>query len=181
MAEQRGATRGHLRRRRGQALVEFAIALPILILLVAGVIELGRGYAMAVATSDAARDGARYAAGKWASPPPAGPLPTNGPGLAAMCTLITADLRAVTLNVSCPVAARPSPPPFTAGADYAVPTGGQAVIAVYCGGTVTCTGPSLSLQYHFEIDVYVYYGFNDLNLFGGRITIPGSSRTRTSW
>ncbi|MEA2656720.1 MAG: hypothetical protein QOI23_2085, partial [Chloroflexota bacterium] len=27
----------------------------------------------------------------------------------------------------------------------------------------------------------VYYGFNDLNLFGGRITITGSSRTTTSW
>ena len=169
------------RRTHGQALVEFAIALPILILLVAGVIELGRGYAMAVATSDAARDGARYAAGKWASPPPAGPLPTNGPGLAAMCSLIRADLAAVTLNVSCPAAARPGPPPFTSGVDYAVPTGGQAVVAVYCGGTATCVGPNPSLQYHYRIDVYVYYGFNDLNLFGGRITIPGSSRTTTSW
>ena len=54
------------RRPRGQALVEFAIALPILILLVAGVLELGRGYAVAVSTSDAARDGARYAAAKAA-------------------------------------------------------------------------------------------------------------------
>jgi hypothetical protein len=158
---------------RGQALVEFAIALPILILLVAGVLELGRGYAVAVATSDAARDGARYAAGKAAN--------TNGPGLAAMCSLITADLAAFTANVSCPARARPGPPPFTSGVDYAVPVGGQAVVAVYCGGTVTCVGARNSLLYHYEIDVYVYYGFNDLNLFGGRMTIPGSSRTMTSW
>ncbi len=161
------------RQARGQALVEFAIALPILILLVAGVLELGRGYAVAVATSDAARDGARYAAGKAAS--------SNGPGLAAMCSLITADLAAVTLNVSCPATARPGPLPFVKGVDYAVPTGGQAVIAVYCGGTLTCVGASNSLLYHYEIDVFVYYGFNDLNLFGGLITIPGSSRTTTSW
>jgi len=36
-------------------------------------------------------------------------------------------------------------------------------------------------RYQSEIDVYVYYGFNDLNLFGGRITISGSSKTTTSW
>jgi Flp pilus assembly protein TadG len=154
-------------------MVEFAVTLPILILLVAGVLELGRGYAVAVATSDAARDGARYAAGKAAN--------TNGPGLAAICSLITADLRAFTANVNCPARAINHTPPFNIPADYAKPVGGQAVVAVYCGGTLTCTGASNSFLYHYEIEVYVYYGFNDLNLFGGLITIPGSSRTMTSW
>ena len=51
----RGPRKG---RGRGQALVEFALALPILIVLVAGVLEMGRGYSFAVATSDAARDAA---------------------------------------------------------------------------------------------------------------------------
>ena len=55
------------RKTRSQALVEFALALPVLIVLVAGVLELGRGYSFAVETSDAARDAARYAAGKTAS------------------------------------------------------------------------------------------------------------------
>src|SRR6266550_4403695 len=118
MAERRG-------RRSGQALVEFAISVPILVLLVAGVLELGRGYAFAMATSDAARDGARYVAGKTST--------TNGPGLANMCSLVTADLASVT-----------------------------------------------SL-YESEVDVYVYYGFSDLNLLGGGITISGSSRATTSW
>ena len=158
---------------RGQALVEFAIALPILILLVAGTLELGRGYAAAVAASDAARDGARYAAGKAAN--------TNGPGLAAMCSLITADLKAFTANVSCPARAITHVLPFNFPADYAKPVGGQAVVAVYCGGTLTCTGANNGVLYHYEIEVYVYYGFNDLNLFGGLITIPGSSRAVTSW
>jgi len=72
-------------RSRAQALVEFAIALPILILVVAGVLELGRGYSYAVATSDAARDGARYVAGKTAT--------TNGPGIAAMCDVVKDDPR----------------------------------------------------------------------------------------
>src|SRR5256886_10183159 len=74
-------------------MVEFALALPILMLLAAGTIEVGRGYQFGVATSDAARDGARYVAGKTAT--------TNGPGLANMCSLVTGDLAAVTSNVVC--------------------------------------------------------------------------------
>jgi Flp pilus assembly protein TadG len=154
-----------------QALVEFAIALPILMLLVAGVLELGRGYGYAIATSDAARDGARHVAGKTAL--------TNGPGLTSMCSIITADLTAVTTNISCPTLVAHAPP-FVSGTDYSNPTGGQAVVVVYCGTSVDCRGTP-NPQFQSRIDVWVYYGFNDLNLFGGRITISGSSRTTTSW
>jgi len=152
-------------------MVEFAITLPILIALVAGVIELGRGYTYAVATSDAARDAARYAAGKTAT--------TNGPGLANICSLVKADLAAVTSNVVCPTQVVHAPP-FVAGTDYTVPVGGQAVVAVYCGANSNCTGSVTTLA-ATEVDVFVYYGFNDLNLLGGAITIPGSSRATTSW
>lgn len=156
---------------RGQALVEFAIAIPVLILLVAGVLELGRGYSFAIAASDAARDGARYVAGKTAG--------TNGPGLPAMCNLITADLAAVTSNVSCATQVGHAPP-FVKGVDYAAPAGGQAVVAVYCGASANCSGSVTGLT-QSEIDVYVYYGFNDLNLLGGLVTISGSSKTTSSW
>jgi Flp pilus assembly protein TadG len=162
---------GDQRTRAGQALVEFAVALPILILLVAGVLELGRGYGYAVATSDAARDGARYVAGKTSI--------TDGPGLASMCSLITADLAATTTNVSCPTLVAHAPP-FVVGTDYTNPTGGQAVVVVSCGTSVDCRGTPNPL-FQSQIYVYVYYGFNDLNLFGGKITISGSSRTTTSW
>src|SRR6266550_4543832 len=121
---------GRRTKSRGQALVELAITLPILALLVAGVLELGRGYAFAVETSDAARDAARFVAGKTAT--------TNGPGLAAMCDLVVA------------------------GTDYTNPVAGQAVIAVYCGTSTNCTGLIPTL-YQAEVDVYVYYGFSDLN------------------
>src|SRR5580704_15075931 len=97
------------KRRSGQAMVEFAITVPILVLLVAGVLELGRGYVFAIATSDAARDGARYAAGKTAT--------TNGPGLAVICSLVTADLKAITSTVSCPTTFAHLPPVLTT--DYA--------------------------------------------------------------
>ena len=153
--------------------MEFAVALPILILLVAGVLELSRGYAVAVAMSDAARDGARYVAGKTAA--------TDGPGLVNMCSLIKADLAAVTSIVSCPTQVF-HVPPFVSGVDFAAPAGGQAVVAVYCGfmAPTDCRGTPNPL-FASRIDVGVYFGFNDLNLFGGRITISGSSRTTTSW
>src|ERR1043166_4866378 len=118
-------------RPRGQALVELAITLPILVLPVAGVRELGRGYSFAVETSDAARDAARFVAGKTTT--------TNGPGLAAMCSLVTADLAAVTTSVSCPTQVSHAPP-FVAGVDYTRPVPGQAVVAVYCGTSLNCTG-----------------------------------------
>jgi Flp pilus assembly protein TadG len=152
-------------------MVEFAITLPVLILLVAGVLELGRGYVFAVATSDAARDAARYAAGKTST--------TNGPGLTNMCNLVKADLAAITATVSCPTQVNHAPP-FVVATDYAAPAAGQAVVAVYCGTSVNCTG-AVTTQYGSEIDVYVYYGFSDLNLLGGGITISGSSRATTSW
>ncbi len=152
-------------------MVEFALCLPILVLLAAGVLELGRGYSVGVATSDAARDGARYAAGKTTT--------NNGPGLTNMCSLITADLAALTSNVSCATQVGHAPP-FVAGTDYTKPTAGQAVVAVYCGTSANCAGGLFS-QYQSEVDVYVYYGFNDLNLFGGLITITGSGRETTSW
>jgi Flp pilus assembly protein TadG len=158
-------------RKRGQALVEFAISVPILVLLVAGVLMLGRGYAFAMATSDAARDGARYVAGKTST--------TNGPGLTNMCSLVKADLAAVTANVSCPTQVNHAPP-FVAGVDYTTPAAGQAVVVVYCGTSTNCTG-SVTTLYESEVDVYVYYGFSDLNLLGGGITISGSSRATTSW
>jgi hypothetical protein len=158
-------------RRRGQALVEFAIAVPILILLVAGIIELGRGYAFAGAASDAARDGARYVAGKTAT--------TNGPGLANMCILVIADLAATTSNVTCPRQIA-HPLPFRTPADYAPPAAGQALVLVYCGTSLNCLG-NASQSYRTEVDVAVFYGFSDLNLLGGLVTISGSSRSTTSW
>jgi len=46
---------------RGQALAEFAIVLPLLLLLIAGILEFGRAWNIKQAVTDAAREGARYA------------------------------------------------------------------------------------------------------------------------
>src|SRR5579859_8061907 len=128
------------RRNRGQALVELAVTLPILMLLVAGTIELGRGYTYAMATSDAARDGARLLAGKTAA--------TNGAGTGAMCSLVTADLAAVTSNVSCPTVVTTKP-----GAGAYTPVPGQAIVVVWCGNPTNCTG-TVSALMNKEVDVY---------------------------
>lgn len=47
---------------KGQSLVEVALAMPILILILAGILDLGRAYYTFIALSDAAAEGAAYAA-----------------------------------------------------------------------------------------------------------------------
>jgi Flp pilus assembly protein TadG len=47
---------------RGAVAVEFAIVLPIFLLLVLGIVEFGRAFNIQVSLSEAAREAARYAA-----------------------------------------------------------------------------------------------------------------------
>ena len=45
---------------RGQALAEFALVLPIILLFIAGVVEMGRAWNIKQVVTDAAREGARW-------------------------------------------------------------------------------------------------------------------------
>jgi Flp pilus assembly protein TadG len=47
---------------RGQALTEFALVVPMLLLMIVGIMEFGRAWAMSQVVTDAARQGARMAA-----------------------------------------------------------------------------------------------------------------------
>lgn len=47
---------------RGQSLLEFAIILPVLLIILAGVLDIGRLYFSYVAVTDAASEGVAYAA-----------------------------------------------------------------------------------------------------------------------
>jgi Flp pilus assembly protein TadG len=58
-----------LRRQDGQTFVEFAIVLPILVLLVFGITQFGLAFRNYIAITDAARVGARAAAVKRTSGP----------------------------------------------------------------------------------------------------------------
>ena len=51
---------GRLWGRRGQALAEFALVMPVLFLVIAGIIEFGRAWNIKQVVTDAAREGARY-------------------------------------------------------------------------------------------------------------------------
>ena len=46
--------------RKGQALVEFALALPLVLILVLGVLEFGRAFQTKIVLTNAAREGAHY-------------------------------------------------------------------------------------------------------------------------
>ena len=50
------------RSEKGQAMVEFALCLPILLILVCGIIDFGWIYYNQISINNAAREGARYAA-----------------------------------------------------------------------------------------------------------------------
>jgi Flp pilus assembly protein TadG len=51
-----------MKKEKGQSLVEFALLLPILLIILIGVIDLGRMYYAYVVITDAAAEGATYAA-----------------------------------------------------------------------------------------------------------------------
>jgi Flp pilus assembly protein TadG len=55
-----GRRSAHANGRRGQALAEFAIVLPLILLFIAAILEFGRAWNIKQAVTDAAREGARY-------------------------------------------------------------------------------------------------------------------------
>ena len=46
--------------RHGQSMVEFALILPLMILIIAGIFDLGRAFFASITITNAAREGARY-------------------------------------------------------------------------------------------------------------------------
>ena len=62
MSEQRTLQRAHRGRQRGQALVEFALMLPLLLIVLFIVVDFGVGLTRWIAITNAAREGARLGA-----------------------------------------------------------------------------------------------------------------------
>jgi len=52
------------RKLRAQAVVEFALVLPVLVLLIAGIVDLGNGYQTYIKLTNVAREGAHYGINK---------------------------------------------------------------------------------------------------------------------
>jgi Flp pilus assembly protein TadG len=58
MEEKRITTLG--KHKKGQSMVEFALVIPVMVLLIAGIFDLGRAFYAAITITNAAREGARY-------------------------------------------------------------------------------------------------------------------------
>jgi Flp pilus assembly protein TadG len=107
------------REERGQSLVEVALLMPLLLLIVLGVVDVGRAFAVKSAATNAAREAALYAAREPQATADAicqraMTALMNGPGVTA-CTLdpITAELwRSVTPQAT--VTCSRIPPPIGA-------------------------------------------------------------------
>lgn len=75
---------------RGAAAVEFAILLPLLLMLVLGTIEFGRAYNAQITLTNAARDGVRYMA-IYKDPPGAKAAATKA-AVSVSTTIPTSDV-----------------------------------------------------------------------------------------
>ena len=100
---------------KGQSLTEVALMLPVLLLILAGVLDLGRLYYAYVTVSDAAAEGATYAAIH----------PTDGGEIVSRTQAATDGLiqiDASMVEVDCPAVAAGSPVTVTVGYTFTVVT-----------------------------------------------------------
>lgn len=104
-------------RTRGQAMVEFALVLPIFVLLLVGMMDFGFALYSRMSVINAAREGARAAI--------TAPNPTQIPVLVQSAVTSSANGLAVTTTTTC-VAIKTAPPPCT----FATATSSKAGDAV---------------------------------------------------
>ena len=145
---------------RAQALVEFSFVAPVLILLIIGMIDFGRGFYYQTQTTDAARDGARLLAGyepetsssdtdSNSSTCTEGATcdsdDTYGPGYAAICNEVQRDITNVTFgSPACQQMTNPGPWTVcgTSPCDYSAPATSTALALIYCGWSTDCATPN---------------------------------------
>jgi Flp pilus assembly protein TadG len=95
------ALRGHIERRtRGQALVEFALILPVFMLFFATVLDLGRIAAAQISVQNAAREGAFQAAVTPTDFDPSLPCPADGLTNKILCRVTLESSGTITVNAS---------------------------------------------------------------------------------
>lgn len=81
-----------LARERGQSLIEVALSLPLLLLIVIGLADFGRAYYYSIALTNAAREGAAYAAR------------TEGATSSGVAQVACDETGLVAYNAACPAA-----------------------------------------------------------------------------
>jgi len=129
-------------RRAGQALVEFALVIPVFFLLMMGILDLGRIGLYFVAASDLARSGARYAANY-----------NNGGGFTAPQIVAYVKQQADGLTManltqaSCTPATPPNPITGATAACYKPPVG---TTYIFIDRTTSSAYVTVSIVYTFE-------------------------------
>lgn len=160
--------------------MEFALTAPVLLLLMAGTLDLGRAQYFTVVASDAARDSVRTLVGIYA---PA----AAGPSLSAVCSEAQADLKNVS-SVTCSQVTHA--PPYVAGTDYTQPAANNAVVLVYCGPhsiSGSCGATTGGAAYRDTVAVWVFYGYPVLTpgistmVPGGVIQMRRGAQMVTNW
>ena len=81
---------------RGQSLVEFALILPVLVILVLGIIDFGMGLRSYISLTNATREGARFAA--VGNPAGAYPIDCNGTTNTSVIGRVCVALEGLDLN-----------------------------------------------------------------------------------
>ena len=112
-----------VRSSEGVALVEFALVIPVLLLLLVGILDTGRAVNAYVTISNASREGARYAALNPTAAPAAirssAVLP-HAQQLDAAGIAVSVTYNASVTSANCPVATT-TPPPATSPAPTTIP------------------------------------------------------------
>ncbi len=105
------------RKEKGQSLVEIALVLPILLFILAGILDLGRLYYVYVAVSDAAAEGGTYAA-IYPEESKRGEVVERAQTASGGLVQIDADM----VEVDCPTIAAGAPITVTVGYSFTVAT-----------------------------------------------------------
>lgn len=138
---------------RGASAVEFALVLPLFLLVIAGVVDFGRAFFTQVILTNAAREGARAAIFTTATPGPSIRASTAAPGISPLAvqvvpcpsvptgTSTVAPTTTTTVAYATVVAANPSfewimlkPVMNMFGAGGSLPTSLSGKAVMKCGG-----------------------------------------------
>ena len=112
---------------RGQSIVEMALVTPLLLLLLLGVVDVGRAMAVKVAVTNASREGARY--GSW--------YPQDFAGITAACNF---ELALNNLNVGAATVT------ITPGSGSTPAASGQPIEVTVALAMVSTFGEMVGLQ-----------------------------------
>ena len=155
--------------RRGQALVEFAMVTLVLLMLIFGVIEIGRILLVYTTVTDAARQGARYAITHGT--PPAGPSTTGtatntdvGNMQTAVQAVVKSFLAAGTVNVNSAG--------LTIATTFPNMSCAGATPSSACSGTTPGNLVQVTVSYPYDL-LISYYPIN--------VTVAGTSQGVITW